>query len=61
MNDVEPCAVCQRDHTPERPVTWSPAFDKYLCGNCRASKTDAELGATQRANLAATRKRTEGT
>jgi len=53
--ETGPCAGCGRDHAPEHPVTWSAAFGEYLCGSCRASRTDAELGATQRANLAARR------
>ena len=54
MNDyADLCSSCERPHSPDRPVTWSPAFGVWLCQNCRATRTDTELGATTRANAAA--------
>jgi hypothetical protein len=34
-------------------VSWSPVFAALLCADCRASRTHAELGSTERANRAA--------
>jgi hypothetical protein len=55
VNDITPfpCSGCERPHEPARPVTWSPAWSEWLCPNCRASRTNLELGATSRANAAA--------
>ena len=54
MNDItdDPCSSCSREHSPDRPVTWSPAFTVWLCAFCLATRTDAELGATRTANAA---------
>ena len=48
MND-DPCSSCNREHSPERPVTWSPAFTAMLCDFCRYNRIAAELGTTARA------------
>ena len=54
MNDfADSCSSCERDHSSERPVVWSPAFAVWLCVFCLATRTDAELGATRTANAAA--------
>lgn len=45
--DSEACACGSPD------ASWSPAFSAYLCAGCRTSRTEAELGATERANRAA--------
>ena len=52
-DSADSCPSCSREHAPDRPVTWSPAFAEWLCPDCRARRTDAELGATTRANAAA--------
>ena len=41
-DDPDSCPSCDKDHTPDRPVTWSPTFG-WLCAYCLASKTEAEL------------------
>ena len=53
MNDfADTCSSCEKEHSPDRPVTWDPVFE-WLCAFCRATRTDAELGATRTANATA--------
>jgi hypothetical protein len=44
---------CGRKASATTPVTWSHAFGMHLCPPCRVARTDAELGATERANAEA--------
>lgn len=53
LAEPDRCGGCERVATDASPVTWSPAFESYLCTYCRIRRTDAELGATERANAAA--------
>jgi hypothetical protein len=45
--EPESCACGSPD------ASWSAAFAAYLCESCRMNRTEAELGATERANRAA--------
>jgi hypothetical protein len=59
MNDDTPgpCSGCEQEDTGGRPVSWSPAFTSWLCPDCLLIRTDAVLGETRRAELAARRDR----
>ena len=48
-----PCSGCDRPHSLDRPVSWSPAFAEWLCQGCRSTRTDLELAATRQANARA--------
>ena len=53
MNDGH-CLNLPPQALPDRPVAWNSAFARRNCTqNCRSTRTDAELGATARANAAA--------
>jgi hypothetical protein len=46
------CGTCGRGE-PVAQVTWCPAWEAYLCADCRQRRAEAELGLTERANAAA--------
>jgi hypothetical protein len=52
LDDAEPCGDCPPKQYPG-PVSWSPAFSSWLCNECRRTRTDRELRATDMANAAA--------
>jgi hypothetical protein len=56
VSDPDICGDCGNG----ADAAWSPAFAAVLCVSCRASRTDAELGATERANKAAALRRDPG-